>query len=760
MQRILTFALLIFISTSLKAQQKDFEYPLYPTMDVDFLSLSMNVTLDPAKGTVSGLATYTASANIDGVTRIVLNTAESSIEAVTIDDTELDYEVKSDSLIIQLGDTLNANQEVAFTVTWESNSIYGYHVDANQYMWASALSKSVRHWLPGFDHPRNELKVSATYTVPQGYDVVASGDMTKDLVVLNEDKREITWESTVDMPFTALNWAAGIFEMEEATAGIKKVRFYNQTDSGLETVEVLREAVNLLKQFEQELNYEYPYESLNVIYLDSNYGEENNYGAANVYVYGDGPEIALQLGKGILAQWFGVYKRPVNKDYSDWLLQAAIYKSLNLEVPQYLGKNFGYTGMLVLEYGLDQLFNQTLLSVAPTFLQEPASILTWESLAEKLYEETGQYWNEWPKTLESEPILEQVKSSSVTLPVTYDFDEGANTINLVLQADNSELDTLASARLDIFTFSDTLTREISFTGGLDTVSVKAEGLVDYATLTPLDTNIVFNEVKPLTFLVNQIRSSDAKVREAAALSMAAYANDPDLQLALLDVLNAEQVPEVRAAMLSTYALVTDGAIGTEQFFLEAIRSDAESLKLSGIKALAAYPENDQVVSALGRSLVNAHTEELFMASVSSLLEVADSAALVSNADRLLRADTLENRTFYYLQQVQPIVGSAAVATRAERFLERTFSYEIRKRAIELLGWFAYQEDTWPGRAVDLIHDPDARIRVSVIENSWKLADEEFNTLSDSLKSIEYNAWVIKQLELQAKEREEKKADRL
>ena len=760
MRRFIGFALLLVISTNISAQQRDFDYPLYPTMNVDYLDLSMNITLDPSRSEVRGMATYTVSANISGVSELILNTSESSIDAVTIGDDELDYEVRNDSLIIQLTDTLEAKQELSFTITWKSNSIYGYHVDRRGYMWASSATKSVRHWLPSFDHPRNELKVSATYIIPPELDVVATGDFVSEEVTVGSPVRELKWESTVDVPITSLNWAVGEFVKEEANAGIKKVRFYNQVDSDVETVDILRQAVTLLKDAEQELNYEYPYESLNVVYIESSYGEKDNYGAGTVYIYKDGLSITQQLAMGIFAQWFGVYKRPINKDLSDEFLQAAIYQRLGLEQPSFSDRFFGYIGLGILEYTSNELFKNTVVSIAPALLEEVNSIITWETLADKMYAETGQYWPTYPTVLKDVDLLQFFEIPPVTLPVTYEFHEASNEIDLILEAENDELDTLASARFDIYTLSDTLTQDVHFIGGFDTVTVKAEGLIDYATLTPFDTNMVFTEVKPLSFLVNQIRSSDPVAREAAALSMAAYANDPDLQLALVDVLNTEEVPEVRAAMLATYALITDGAIGTDQSFLQAARSDNETLKLSGINALALYPENDQAVSTLGSILLRAESNKIFEVTVDALLEVADSAALLSNADRLLRADSVENRTFFYFNKIQPIVGTNAIATRADQFLSESYPFPIRERAIELLGWSAYQEDVWPDRMLELVKDPDARIRVAVIRNSWKLADEEFNTLANTVRGTEYNKWVVEMLELEEKEREEKKADRL
>ena len=177
--------LLLACITSLTAQaQSEWDYPRYPTTDFDFTKLEFKLEIIPSENIVKGNAVYHAKALLSDINTMLLNTRESSIESVSMGDQSLDFEVRGDSLIISLSDSVNRGDELSIELTWQSESIFGYHND-NGYIWSSSVPKSQRHWLPGFDHPRNDLIVEATYSVPEEYSVIGNGDLISDEILVN-----------------------------------------------------------------------------------------------------------------------------------------------------------------------------------------------------------------------------------------------------------------------------------------------------------------------------------------------------------------------------------------------------------------------------------------------------------------------------------------------------------------------------------------------------------------------------------------------
>ncbi|MDZ7680714.1 MAG: hypothetical protein U5J63_03120 [Fodinibius sp.] len=135
-----------------------------------------------------------------------------------------------------------------------------------------------------------------------------------------------------------------------------------------------------------------------------------------------------------------------------------------------------------------------------------------------------------------------------------------------------------------------------------------------------------DEYKPAPFLIHEFRNgTTVKQRAAAARKLGHHADNPDLQLAIKDFMSNETEPKVSAALLRSFADITNGATGTEQTFLMRwtvnIRLFAMPPIIGACKTIRQIPRGPQPCAVHGQQ--NADSFDLFRKAT----EVDDHAGL-------------------------------------------------------------------------------------------------------------------------------------
>ena len=649
----------------------------------------------------------------------------------------MDFEVSNDSLIISLADTLGIGDEVQFLITWESNSPYGIHSDIYGNLWTSLNPKARLHWMPIPDHPEVTATLDASFSIPADQQVVFNGTYVDDEVISTEQKK-VNWTSETAVPISGLTFAVGPFVSESARAGVKQISVYTAENAVLEEVQtgLLSIAVESVKAYEEKFSFEFPYDALNVIVLPDSRWEEIQSGAGVIYLYQNLGSLSTQLRRGIAEQWLGNYHRYLNApDHKFEFLKALVTRnsdSQQLLNPDDLESirfwNRWQAGIGNME---NEFLSNTIQESLPELMQEFEGVTSWKDYADFWYDKSGAFWSE----LSVPNAMKEDGEEQYSYTVTYLYDEMNNSLSLVFEAQGNAIEILAGVEVTQFGFMDTTRSEISFTGDRDSVSIDMASGVDYVTLNPVsDFDIELNENKPFLFLIRQLRSSDPELQIQAAKQLQNFTENPDLQLALQDVLNTVSEPEVRAAMLETLSMITQGASGTEQNFLEQLNSDNLATKLSAIKALANYPGNDQVAFSIRNTLIRAESDTVFEATLKTYQELAETEDILSVTERLEQSLEGQQRAIKLLQITAETDTTNRSISIADRFALGSFPHQIRQQALGILLKNEENQDYWAQTLPMLLEDRDARIRYQALDAVQFLsAKQTVDLIKDALK---------------------------
>ncbi len=750
---LLSIALLPF--GSVLAQTIPHDYPGFPAQPFDFEHLVLEVTLEPEAGLVRGVASYSITPKVNAQQKLILQTQGSAIDGVLLNDEEIDFEILSDSLVIHLMDAFEAGEQFELAITWQSNSLIGLNLDHNSTFWSSKNPLAHHHWLPVFDHPTNELTIDAHFVIPIGTEVMFNGELEGSELQAGEKKR-ISYSSSTILPVTGLGFVLGDFIISEVTSGLTTIRLFADEQGYPEEqrIELIREASQLKKDIERELSMEYPWDGLNIVVLPDNYWEERTHGAGVIYLYERLGNLLTQLKRGLYAQWIGEYQRGQqffdSRNFGEELMRTALHYKINeeaaiIENPDSLLTISGWNAWQQ-SYELESdIFKNTVQQTLPELLRTEEGIVEFEEYADVWYERTGMpYFDIAPSQIIE--VEKSVESTAEQYEVDVLFDELSSELNLVFELKEGSGEELHTLYYTEIGFQDTIPHEATFTGALDTVSITLSNSVEFISFTGSENveKLEFDEF-PLFFLLNMLRSETLSDRVFAAELISSHSENPDLQLALNDVMAFESDPEVKAALLGAMAEITNGASGTQQQFLDELNNSDASIQSAAIEALVNYPEDEMVASALRNKVLRAQESMMFMKAFGVYAQVAKVEDIVSLAQRLQRVDTTGAKVLEVIQQSSDVDTTGTYISLTEEYISNTYPYSIRKQALGLLMDLDTNEESWASRMEELSKDRDPRIRYAALEAiKWLPVSESFNVLS-SLEREELDARVLNRI---------------
>ncbi|MBD3616093.1 MAG: hypothetical protein HUJ22_05920 [Gracilimonas sp.] len=745
----LTLLVLLISSGVAIAQHNvdEWQYESYPDLPFVLNHIVLDLNIDKDVPLIEGVGKYLITSRRPGLNEIVFNTSDLEIQEISIDGNGVEFRVSSDSLIIQLANDLAPGENAELTITWRSSSPYGILKDAYGNLWTSLNPKARHHWLPVPDHPEVEATLDASITLPAEHELVFNGIKQSDEIVSTEEK-VVEWTVKNPIPVSGISLAAGDFTRVNARSGVREVSFYVSENVLLPEVrdDLLSIAVISLKEYERKLSFEFPYESLNIVVLPDNHWEEIQSGAGIIYLYQNLGSLSTQLRRGLAEQWFGNYHRYLNAPDNKYeflkVMVTGTSGTEQLSNPDELQSVHRWN---LWEQGIEFLENDHLKDVIrgslPQLVQRFEGVTGWSDYADFWYERTGMYWEVLPefKVREEEEPVEE----AYVYNVEYVYDEMIGKLTLKFEARGQAIQSLVTVEVREYSFTDTTRSEISFTGASDAVDLNISPGIDYVTLTPVsDIDVTLEEEKPFMFWIKQLRSSEPQEQIQAAQRLQNYIDNPDLQLALRDVLREEENPDVRAAMMETLSLLTKNASGTEETFLENLNSDNLSVKLSGLRALSNYPENDRVLYAVQNALLRAERDTVFNAALNTYSQIASADELVTVAERFSQNEGGGRKAIQILLIAAPADTSRKSITIADRYALGSFPYSVRKEALTLLMEHEQNEDYWMQTLEMLFEDRDPRVRYFSLQAVKYLSEEDAQAMLKNRLSEELDPRVL------------------
>jgi hypothetical protein len=761
-QRIFKASLFILIisAAAVPAHAQSFDYKNHPVLNFDFTKAEINLQLNPEEVSLKGSVLYHLKANISGADTLTLNAPGIDVDSVRSPDKNLYFSTNDSLLKIALSNSSQRGHKYQVEIFYRAAPRFGLLKSSEGTVWTSMLPRSTRHWLPTKDNPHVQMKAVLSLRIPADYKVFASG-VSKGKQILPDSTKKLTFLIDQPVPITALAFGAGHFQginsfVEPHSISANKRR------------QLVDTAKQMLGQIKKATGVGYPYQRLNLVVLNDDHWEEKSYGVSTIFLYKNRGDWMDQLRRGLYAQWFGVYK-PEAQWAQAWptnFMQAILYSrltdstttlKLNSDEPQInfstVYKNFGVKSWNLWKQYASQTMPNTKAIAAdlmPVLLNEKAGTITGDLFREAWYQLSGQPHIKLP-SLHLKPMVDtaEAASDSIHYRVDYIMPQPSDTLHklqLVFKAQEKGVQQPVKLPAQIITSTGTNRKPISFTGTADTVSLSIPaGTKNVRLDVPKGEKLVLEQHKPVPYLLYQLRnakSPDARIE--AARQLGEHTKDPDLQLALVNIMKEDNKPKVKAALLESYGSITAGAEGTQKRFLDALKSDDIAIQQAGLKGLKHY--NQQAVTKrLQTFSKNEADTALANRALRMYLQRVDSTTALSFTQNLIQQDTSGARAIVAIGALAKKGSTKKADKYADFYIKPYYTYPVRKQALNVLIRYDTSAADWNKQLKTLMTDHDPRIRFLTVKGLPDIPGVNADSVIKKYKPREYDARVYKEM---------------
>jgi len=292
---------------------------------IDVVRYELSIDLrDPASGTFRGDATLHVRL-APGLSVVPLDFAGLDIESIQAGGVDARYE--RDGPVLRVGPITGTPDTVAIRVRYGGVPLdglfFGEDRNGDPAIFADNWPNRARWWFPANDHPTDKATVRFEVTAPDGYGVIANGELVRPGEALpgGGSARAWVWESDPAVPIPTYTMVIGVARFEvrdlgpagcgrapaaggsEACAAVAVWALAGDGDYGAERFARAPDMVD----FYSETVGPYPYEKLVHVESSTRFGGMEN---ASAIFYGRGGWEGRRMGEGVIAhetahQWFG-----------------------------------------------------------------------------------------------------------------------------------------------------------------------------------------------------------------------------------------------------------------------------------------------------------------------------------------------------------------------------------------------------------------------------------------------------------------------
>ncbi len=765
--RLVSTACLLALAVTAQVQSQSdtfqWDYESYPPLRFEIVHLDAEMDLSET-GSIEGDLLYSLRFRDQNVDSLVLDAPGMEIVRLSLNDESGNYTIDGDQLVIFLEKEFQKGEQADLRIQYRTRPGFGLFQSAKGTFFTSNLPRSTAHWLPVADHPRIAFTTEMIFTYPSGKKVIANGRRSSSEVV-SVDREMMTYSSNrpispsdLSLVMGGVSLKASTFENGSGLAAVQRELFERRTNpqiyihsetDGIDADSLLEMAAAGYSELFHHFGIGFPYRDLHIVVLEDDFWETKAFSAGMIYLFLNRDNLEKQLLTGLTGQWIGSHLRAERWSESGAIsawMASTLNSLFDLEVET--GETDAYYGVfntasidrwryfLTETSGGERLENH-LQMVRRDLISEQTDLLSWADLSRAIYAETGYpYFG----TLEL-PAIEIEQDEVHDYIVNMDWNESENRVTLSFESVGSYVEELVNAEVREYSFMDVKDHQVTFTGENDRVVLNVSSNVENLELSlPDRDDIELTVRKPFSFWIYQLRESeDVHQRKEAAVALASFSDNPDLQLALRDQLNSEEDSRVYAEMIRSLSAITTGASGTDQIFFDHLSDRyAPEVREAAVEALAYFREDERVISQL-RSVVNrTEHEKIQTAGIRSLYEVTDIDRFTHIAeDLIIREGNL--RQVPLILQLLATGGNAEDAVQfSSTFLAEGFPYEVRTNILNLVLQHDQSESGWENRLPRLLSDIDPRIRYQSIPALERIGSSLRQDLMEQRLAEEYD----------------------
>lgn len=755
MFRFSAILLFLFIITN-TVQSQSWDYEKYPDRNVTFTHLDADIRLseDPV---ISGDIIYTASVMRESVNTIYFHAVGMNIISVEVNGRSKEYRFRNNYLIVDLETRHERGEVIQIRIQYDTNPNFGIHKNSNGTVWSSQLPNTIQHWLPAFENPEVSLTTDLVFTHASDMSVVANGRRGEsEIISVNESVT--SFSSNVAIPITGISFVAGNFSGSINTMNSGIPGFARTVDSQIyihseneypALADLLDHAVQSYRSVEEFVAIQYPFRDLHFIILEEDNLEVKNYGAGIVYLYMNRGDLKDQIERSISAQWAGVYIREQQWANPETILflQATIMNELfesdkklsgvDLNPYHKLSDTELFKWTQFLKSSDSEELKQDFSVIKEQLFNSGMMTLDWEKLSLYLYNETGRnYFDgiELTEYIEVEPSYSEYS-------VNIEWDEIENRLDIYFEAEQNPINELVTVELVEINITGQRVHELSFTGENDGVVVTVSSSVEYVKFNTVDReDLILNVNKPFLFWIAQLRyDPEPEKRIEAAKGLSTIQDNPDLQLALNDILRTESNPQVYAEIIRSKSALTRGAAGTEERFIQYSSNEQHpDVQLAAVEALANYQENERVIGRLNTIINQTNSENIRFHAIKSLAAITTADRFSTISRNLVIRESVLNQVPFILNELAEKGEISLAVELAESFLSDSFPYSVRLQSLKLIQNYDQSVSNWMNRLPGLLTDPHPGIRLAAAESLGKVSNQQRNNLVSSVIENEYD----------------------
>jgi len=236
---------------------------------VDVRHVRLELTVDPARREIEGVARHTVAAIANGCDHVVFDAVELTIDGVTdAAGRTLHFEHVDGALTVRFSHHLKAGEEQTVSVAYHGAPRRGiYFIGPDEaypkkplQVWTQGQDEDARAWFPCFDYPNEKATTEMVVTVPSKYVTLSNGALVKKSD--GATKGTTTWHWKMAIPHVTYLVTLVVGEFDEVKLPGEGVPLTALVPKGqaAQALACLGRTDEMVRVFSERFGVAYPYE--------------------------------------------------------------------------------------------------------------------------------------------------------------------------------------------------------------------------------------------------------------------------------------------------------------------------------------------------------------------------------------------------------------------------------------------------------------------------------------------------------------------